>query len=202
MKHVDLEKPATFLGEVYLGCTQRECKPNTSLVDDRKLFESRISAGATEDLPDSGKSESSGAPCCTLSDNMILPLATVFSRWCTGSTTHREGSYARVHASSRIDHGCHFSPRGFAATVVSETHRVVDSGAKLWLPWTTGTSGPSRNTFQHRTNLECQQSHNLELQPSKIQTVLTLPYEFRVVPEEHPIVLTDALVNPRPTESS
>ena len=133
MKHVDLEKPGTFLGEVYLGCTQRECKPNTSLVDDyKKLFESRISAGATEDLPDLGKSESSGAPCCTLSDNMILPLATVFSRWCTGSTTHREGSYARVHASSRIDHGCHFSPRGFAAAVVSETHRVVDSGAKLW----------------------------------------------------------------------
>ena len=34
-------------------------------------------------------------------------LATVFSRWYTGSTTHRmhhDGSYAHIHASSGIDH--------------------------------------------------------------------------------------------------
>ena len=27
MKHVDLEEPTSFLDHVYLGCTQRECKP-------------------------------------------------------------------------------------------------------------------------------------------------------------------------------
>ena len=56
MKHIDLEKPTTFLDQVYLGFTQRECKPNKSLVDDdRKMFESRTSAGAAEKLPDSEK---------------------------------------------------------------------------------------------------------------------------------------------------
>ena len=55
MEHVDLEKPTTFLDRVYLGFTQRECKPNSSVVDGyRKMFESRMSAGATEKLPDSG----------------------------------------------------------------------------------------------------------------------------------------------------
>ena len=34
MKHVDLEKPTTFLDQAYLGCTQRECKPNNNLVDE------------------------------------------------------------------------------------------------------------------------------------------------------------------------
>ena len=51
MKHFELEELATFLDHVYLRCTQRECKPNESMVDeDRKMFESRISAGATEKL--------------------------------------------------------------------------------------------------------------------------------------------------------
>ena len=37
---------------VYLGCTQRECKPNEIVIEqDTKMFESRISAGATEKLP-------------------------------------------------------------------------------------------------------------------------------------------------------
>ena len=35
-----------------LGCTQSECKPNDILIDEyRKMFWSRISAGATEKLP-------------------------------------------------------------------------------------------------------------------------------------------------------
>ena len=35
-----------------LGCTQREWKPNETIIDEyRKRFESRISAGATENLP-------------------------------------------------------------------------------------------------------------------------------------------------------
>ena len=41
---------------VYLGCTQRECQTNKDIVDDyRSMFESRISAGAVEELPCSGK---------------------------------------------------------------------------------------------------------------------------------------------------
>ena len=35
----------------YLGCTQRECKPNEGMVDEyREMFESRISEGAPEKL--------------------------------------------------------------------------------------------------------------------------------------------------------
>ena len=57
MKHVDLGEPTSFLDHVYLGCTQRECKPNESMVDEnRKMFESRSSAGASEKLPDLEKS--------------------------------------------------------------------------------------------------------------------------------------------------
>ena len=40
-----------FVDHVYLGRTQRERKPNDILVDEySKMFESRISAGATEKL--------------------------------------------------------------------------------------------------------------------------------------------------------
>ena len=50
MKLVDLGEP-TFLDHVCLGCTQRECKPNeTGIEENRNMFESRISAGATEKL--------------------------------------------------------------------------------------------------------------------------------------------------------
>ena len=32
-----------------MGCTQRECKPNESIIEEyRKMFESRISAGSTQ----------------------------------------------------------------------------------------------------------------------------------------------------------
>ena len=41
-----------FLDHVYLRCTQRECKPNEIIIEEyTKMFESRISAGATEQLP-------------------------------------------------------------------------------------------------------------------------------------------------------
>ena len=56
MKLVDLEESASFLDHVFLGCTQRECKPNESMVDEhRKMFESRLFAGATEKQPESEK---------------------------------------------------------------------------------------------------------------------------------------------------
>ena len=52
MKEVDLGEPTSFLDHVYLGCTQRESQIPKDIVDNnRKLFESRISAGATEKMP-------------------------------------------------------------------------------------------------------------------------------------------------------
>ena len=51
MKLFDLGDSASFLDSVFLGCTQRERKSNESIIEeDKKLFESRISAGATEQL--------------------------------------------------------------------------------------------------------------------------------------------------------
>ena len=47
----DLGEPTSFLDYVYLGCTQRQCEISKDIVDNyRTMFESRISAGATEKL--------------------------------------------------------------------------------------------------------------------------------------------------------
>ena len=52
------EKPTSFLDHVYLGCPQRQCQISKDIVDNyRNMFESRISAGAIEKLPCSGKLE-------------------------------------------------------------------------------------------------------------------------------------------------
>ena len=49
MKNVDLDELTSFLEHEYLGCTQRECKPNEIVIEEHaKMFQSRISAGATE----------------------------------------------------------------------------------------------------------------------------------------------------------
>ena len=49
MKGFDLGQPTSFLDHVYLGNTQRECQIGKDIVDSyRSMFESRISAGATE----------------------------------------------------------------------------------------------------------------------------------------------------------
>ena len=56
VKSVDLGEPTSFLDHVYLGCTQRECQTSEDVVNNyRSMFESRISAGAIEKLPCSGK---------------------------------------------------------------------------------------------------------------------------------------------------
>ena len=56
MKNVDIDEPTSFLDHVYLGCTQRECKPNETIIEQyAKMFESRISAGATENYRDGKK---------------------------------------------------------------------------------------------------------------------------------------------------
>ena len=52
-KEVDLGEPTSFFDHVYLGCTQRGCQIGNDIVDNyRSIFESRISAGATEKLPE------------------------------------------------------------------------------------------------------------------------------------------------------
>ena len=51
-KEVDLGEPTSFLDHEYLGCTQRQWEISKGIVDNyRTMFESRISAGATEKLP-------------------------------------------------------------------------------------------------------------------------------------------------------
>ena len=56
MKDVDIGEPTSFLDHENLGCTQRECKPNEKIIGQyHKMFESHISAGATEKLPGSDK---------------------------------------------------------------------------------------------------------------------------------------------------
>ena len=52
LKNVDLDEPTSCLDHEYLGCTQRECKPNEDNIEKYKeMFESCISAGAIEKLP-------------------------------------------------------------------------------------------------------------------------------------------------------
>ena len=51
-KEVDLGEPTSSLDHVYLGCTQRQCETSKDIADNyRTVFESKISAGATEKLP-------------------------------------------------------------------------------------------------------------------------------------------------------
>ena len=51
-KEVDSGEPTSFLDHVYLRCTQRQCEISIDIVDNyRTMFESRISARATEKLP-------------------------------------------------------------------------------------------------------------------------------------------------------
>ena len=54
-KEVDLGEPTSFLDHVFLGCIQRQCEISKDIVDNyRTMFESRISAAATEKLPSWG----------------------------------------------------------------------------------------------------------------------------------------------------
>ena len=43
MKNAGIDEPTSFLDHVYLGCTQRECKPNETIIEQyENMFESRI----------------------------------------------------------------------------------------------------------------------------------------------------------------
>ena len=51
-KDVDLGEPTSFVDQLYLGCTQRQCEISKDIVDNhRAMFQSRISAGRTEKVP-------------------------------------------------------------------------------------------------------------------------------------------------------
>ena len=38
MINVDLEEPTSFLDHVYMGCIQRECKPNEIIIEEYRVF--------------------------------------------------------------------------------------------------------------------------------------------------------------------
>ena len=51
-REVDLGEPTSFFDHVFLRCTERQCEISKDIVDNyRTMFESRISAEATEKLP-------------------------------------------------------------------------------------------------------------------------------------------------------
>ena len=51
MKQVALAEPTSLLDQLFLGCTQRERKPNLKIVQEgRYLLESRFSAGTVKHL--------------------------------------------------------------------------------------------------------------------------------------------------------
>ena len=53
LKAIDLGEPTSFFDHIHLGCIQRECETSKDIVNDyRNMFESRISAGAMEKLPE------------------------------------------------------------------------------------------------------------------------------------------------------
>ena len=48
-----LDEPTSFLDHVYLGCIERQCKPNETIIEQyTKMFESRISAEAIKNYQD------------------------------------------------------------------------------------------------------------------------------------------------------
>ena len=58
----DLGEPTSYLDQLYWGCSQRQCKPDETIIDKyRKIFESRISPGATEKI--AGRTETSRKNC-------------------------------------------------------------------------------------------------------------------------------------------
>ena len=110
-----------------------------------------------------------------------LELATVFSRWYTGSTTHRmhyDGSYVHIQANNGIDQGCPLSPCGFAAAIepisraiLAETRSKLDDEAKLWAyldDWYIWIK-PQHITEAVELISTATWPIDLELQPTKIQ---------------------------------
>ena len=77
-KEVDLGETTSFLDHIYLGCTQRQCEISKDIVDKyRTMFESRISAEATEKLPCSENPSISSWSC-----DMEGPAKKCVERYC------------------------------------------------------------------------------------------------------------------------
>ena len=55
VKEVFLPNQLLSFDHVYLGCTQRQCESSTDIVDNHRHVETRISAGAEEKLPCTGR---------------------------------------------------------------------------------------------------------------------------------------------------
>ena len=86
MKNVDLDEPTSFLDHENLGCTQRECKPNEIVMKKcREMFESRISAGATDKLPGWGKPHAKKKKGCVVvrHGNMLKNALRDVANWRT-----------------------------------------------------------------------------------------------------------------------
>ena len=87
-------------------------------------------------------------------------LATVFSRWYTGTTEHRmhyESAYTKITANSGVDQGCPLSACGFSAVVdptlhsiMSELCNLYDSGAQLFAQFSQSCSTVHKNTNLER----------------------------------------------------
>ena len=64
-------------------------------------------------------------------------LATVFSRWYTGTTEHRmhyESAYTKITANSGVDQGCPLSACGFSAVVDPTLHSIMSELCNLYDP--------------------------------------------------------------------
>ena len=84
MKDVDIEEPTSFLDHLYLGCTQRGCKPNEKIFGQyNKMSEYRISAGATEKLPGWDKPRAKTSACPTTWKDMLEKSWNGIANWQT-----------------------------------------------------------------------------------------------------------------------
>ena len=101
MKEVDIEEPTSCLDHVYLGCTQRECKTTEKIIGQyNKMFESRISAGATEKLPEWDKPR---AKTSAWSYDMEGPARKCVERYCDLANNRTEQLY-KVSSPCLDDH--------------------------------------------------------------------------------------------------
>ena len=114
-KEVDLGEPTSFLYHVYLGCTRRPCEISKDIVDKyRSMFESRISAGGTEELPCSENLRISSSSCdmeghakkcveryCELANRTTQQLYKV-STPCIDDHHFKEGEFKSVGELSKV----------------------------------------------------------------------------------------------------
>ena len=111
-----LGEATSFLDHVYFGCTQRECHISKDIVDTcRNMFESRISAGATEKLPETKATEK--------------PDANTISSW----PCDMEG-----HAKKFVERHCELAIKNKLSNYTkSQRHAwmIIISKKKNWNPW-------------------------------------------------------------------